>query len=76
MKTYLVLWFNSNGAMPSDIDRSLMSLGFQPVQGNYDYVYDWGDKVNLDDILAFTDKIQMTLKGTGVMFKTEIVNGK
>ncbi len=75
MKTYLVLWFNSNGSLPSEIDRSLMSLGFQPVQGNYDYVYVWGNNVDLADILKFTDKIHMTLKGTGVMFKTETVNG-
>ncbi|WP_094227331.1 hypothetical protein [Methanolobus psychrotolerans] len=76
MKTYLVLWFNSNGAMPSEVNRSLMSLGFEQVQGNYDYVYDWGNNVDLDEILLFTDRIQMTLKGTGVMFKTETVNGQ
>lgn len=51
-----------------------MSLGFKQVQGNYDYVYDWGDNVDLDEVLLFSDKIQMTLKGTGVMFKTETVN--
>lgn len=75
MKTYLVLWFNSNGSMPSEVNRTLMSLGFQPVQGNYDYVYEWSDNVDMDEILRFSDKIQMTLKGTGVMFKTETVNG-
>ena len=51
-----------------------MSLGFKQVQGNYDYVYDWGDNVDLDEVLLFSDKIQMTLKGTCVMFKTETVN--
>ncbi len=76
MKTYLVLWFNSNGSRPSEVNRSLMSLGFKQVQGNYDYVYDWGNNVDLDEILLFTDKIQMTLKGTGVMFKTETLNGQ
>jgi hypothetical protein len=76
MKTYLVLWFNSNGALPSEIDRSLMSLGFKAVQGNYDYVYDWGDNVDLGEILRFTDQIHMTLNGSGVMFKTETVNGQ
>ncbi|WP_342304234.1 hypothetical protein [Methanolobus sp. ZRKC5] len=76
MKTYLLLWFNSNGSMPSEVNRSLMSLGFKQVQGNYDYVYDWGNNVDLDEILLFTDKVQMTLKGTGVMFKTETVNGQ
>ncbi|MDY0388160.1 MAG: hypothetical protein RBT65_13760 [Methanolobus sp.] len=74
MKTYLLLWFNSNGSRPSEVNRSLMSLGFKQVQGNYDYVYDWGDNVDLDEVLLFSDKIQMTLKGTGVMFKTETVN--
>ncbi|WP_340820485.1 hypothetical protein [Methanolobus sp. WCC4] len=76
MKTYLVLWFSSEGATPSEVGRSLLSLGFQPVQGNYDYVYEWNDNVDLDEILRFSDKIQMTLKGTDVMFKTETVDGQ
>lgn len=76
MRTYLVLWFNSEGTTPSEVSRRLMSLGFQPVQGNYDYVYTWGNNVDLDEILRFSDKIQMTLKGTGVMFKTETINGQ
>ncbi|WP_292461551.1 hypothetical protein [Methanolobus sp.] len=76
MKTYLLLWYSTDGGMPSEVNRSLMSLGFKPVQGAYDYVYDWSDNVDLDEVLRFGDKIQMTLKGTGVMFKTETVNGK
>lgn len=76
MKTYLLLWYSSEGARPSEVNRSLMSLGFKPMQGAYDYVYDWGNNVELDEIVHFGDKIQMTLKGTGVMFKTETVNGK
>lgn len=76
MKTYLLLWYSSEGAMPSEVNRSLMSLGFKPIQGAYDYVYDWGDNVELDEIFHFSDKVLMTLKGMGVMFKTETVNGK
>ena len=76
MKTYLLLWYSSEGSMPSEVNRSLMSLGFKPIQGAYDYVYDWSDNVELDEILRFGDKVQMTLKGTGVMFKTETVDGK
>ncbi|MBN2110473.1 MAG: hypothetical protein JW705_05225 [Methanosarcinaceae archaeon] len=75
MKTYLLLWYSSDGATPSEVNRSLMSLGFRVMQGTYDYVYDWGDNVELDEIVRFSDKVQMTLKGTGVMFKTETVNG-
>ena len=76
MKTYLLLWYSSEGGMSSEVNRSLMSLGFKLMQGTYDYVYEWSDNVELDEILRFGDKIQMTLKGTGVMFKTETVNGK
>lgn len=75
MKTYLLIWFSSNGARPSEVTRSLMSLGFAPVKGSYDYVYDWGNHVDMDEIVNFGDKVQMTLKDTGVMFKIETVNG-
>ncbi|TGC09647.1 hypothetical protein [Methanolobus halotolerans] len=76
MKTYLLLWYSSEGAMPSEVHRSLMSLGFKPIQGAYDYVYDWSDNVELDEIVHFSDKVLITLKGMSVMFKTETVNGK
>lgn len=52
-----------------------MSMGFIPVKGSYDYVFDWGNNVNTDEIVNFGDKVQMTLKDTGVMFKIETVNG-
>ena len=71
MKTYLLMWFNSNGASPSDVNRRLMSLGFQPVQGPYDYVYDWGNNVDVDEILRFGDKVHLSLQDSGVLFKIE-----
>jgi hypothetical protein len=52
-----------------------MSMGFTPVKGSYDYVYNWGNNVNTDEIVNFGDKVQVTLKDTGVMFKIETVNG-
>ena len=73
MKTYLLIWFNSNGASPSDVNRRLMSLGFKPMQGPYDYVYDWDNSVDMDEILRFGDKVQLSLQGSGVMFKIETV---
>lgn len=50
-----------------------MSMGFKPMSGNYDYVYDWGRDVNTDDILAIGEQIQATLRGCGVTFKMETV---
>ncbi len=71
MKTFLLIWFNSNGASPSDVNRRLMSLGFQPMQGPYDYVYNWGDNVDVDEILRFGDKVHLSLQDSGVLFKIE-----
>ncbi|UGV40084.1 hypothetical protein J7W08_08195 [Methanococcoides orientis] len=75
MKTYLLIWFSSNGTSPSDVNRRLMSMGFKPIQGAYDYVYDWGNNVDLDEILRFGDKVHLSLHDTGTMFKIETING-
>ncbi|VVB95583.1 Uncharacterised protein [uncultured archaeon] len=74
MKSYLIVWFNSEGGKPSEINQRLMSLGFKPMQGTHDYVYEWGQNVNVDEILRFGDKVQMTLLGLNVMFKLETIN--
>ncbi len=73
MKTFLLIWFNSNGVSPSDVNRRLMSLGFKPMQGPYDYVYDWDDNVDVDEILRFGDKVHLSLQGSGVLFKIESI---
>ena len=71
MKTYLLIWFNSDGASPSKVNQRLMSLGFNPMQGSHDYVYDWDNNVDMDEILRFGDKVQLSLQGSGAMFKIE-----
>lgn len=76
MKTYLIIWFNSEGTRPSDVNQRLLSLGFQPLQGAYDYVYTWDTNSTMEDILSFGDRIQMTLQGLNVMFKIETINGQ
>ncbi|MBE0520808.1 MAG: hypothetical protein IBX39_00890 [Candidatus Methanoperedenaceae archaeon] len=73
MKSYLIIWFSSEGGKPSDINRRLMSLGFKPMQGSHDYVYEWGKNVDVDEILNFGDKVQITLKELNVMFKLETI---
>ena len=75
MKSYLIVWFNSEGSRPSEVNRRLMSLGFKPIQGSYDYVYEWDSNTELEEILNFGDRIQVTLKGLNVMFKIETVDG-
>ncbi|MCX9015181.1 MAG: hypothetical protein OIN89_10420 [Candidatus Methanoperedens sp.] len=74
MKSYLIIWFSSEGGKPSEINRRLMSLGFKPMQGSHDFVYEWGKNVDVDEILNFGDKVQMTLKDLNVMFKLETID--
>lgn len=73
MKSYLIVWFNSEGGKPSEINQRLMSLGFKPLQGTHDYVYEWRKNVEVEEILRFGDKVKMTLQGLNVMFKLETI---
>lgn len=71
MKTYLTIWFSSEGAGPVEVVDRLRSLGFKPMKGYHDHVYEWGKKVDLSDILQLTDKVHSTLKGLNVLYKIE-----
>ena len=74
MKSYLIVWFNSEGGKPSEINQRLTSLGFKALKGTHDFVYEWGKNADVEDILRFGDKVQMTLQGLNVMFKLETIN--
>lgn len=71
VKTYLTVWFSSEGAGPIEVVERLRSLGFRPLRGYHDHIYDWNRKVELEDILQLTDKIHETLKGLHVLYKIE-----
>ncbi|HHF59091.1 MAG TPA: hypothetical protein ENL44_02695 [Thermoplasmatales archaeon] len=74
MKTYLKIYFNSEGALPSEVKNQLMNLGFKATSGNYDFVYDWGNKdVRLEELVWFADKVHSVLKGTKVLFSIETI---
>jgi len=71
VKTYLIVWFHSEGQGPSVVNERLLNIGFRPTQGNYDYVYDWGDRVDTMSILDLGDKIITVLRGSDVLYKME-----
>ncbi len=73
MKSYLIIWFNSEGSKPSDVTERLMSMGFRPVKGNYDYVYDWGKKAGVKEAARMADRVQQTLGNSNIAFKLETV---
>ncbi len=73
MKTYLTIWFNSEGASPSEVVERLRAMGFKPMKGYYDHVYDWKKKVTIEDILQLSDALHETLRGLKVIYKLETV---
>lgn len=72
MKTYLMVWLNSDGTKSSEVTDRLMGMGFKPTRGNYDYAYDWGKRsVGLEETIRLGDQVHATLKGCNVLFKLE-----
>lgn len=73
METYLRVTFDSEGAKPSEIAGRLLTAGFQPTQGNYDFVYDWQGPPTRDQILDLSDEVTRQLRGLRVLFEIETV---
>lgn len=59
------------GASPIKVVERLRSLGFKPLQGYYDHVYDWGRKVEIEDVLQIATSAHGTLKDFKVLYKWE-----
>jgi len=73
MKTYLTIWFSSEGAEPSTVAQKLQSMGFKPIKGHYDHVYDWKKEATLEDVLQLLNNVHQTLKGLKVLYKIETI---
>lgn len=73
MKTYLTIWFYSEGSGPMVVAEKLRSMGFKPIKGPYDHVYDWGRKVELEEVLQLCTAVHETLKGLKVLYKIETI---
>ncbi len=75
MKTYLTVFFNSNGDKPTEVTEVFDDLGFKPNRGVYDYRYDWDDETSFEQIMSIGDKIQELLKGKKILFQMETSEG-
>ena len=71
MKTYLMIWFNSEGAEPLKVVQRLQGMGFKPIKGRYDHVYDWRREVGLEEVLRLGNAVHETLRGFKVLYKME-----
>ncbi|PIU02818.1 MAG: hypothetical protein COT55_01550, partial [Candidatus Diapherotrites archaeon CG09_land_8_20_14_0_10_32_12] len=70
-KTNLVIMFNSEGEVPTQITNRLKMLNFFPAQGSIDYTYSWDHTPTIDEILALGNKVSATLKGANVLYNLE-----
>ncbi len=73
MKTYVLLQLNSEGSNFSKVAETLEDLGFEPITGEYDFVYEWDKNATVKDSLWFADRIQAALKGSNIFFRIETV---
>jgi len=73
METYLRVLIHAQGASPTEITRRLWKVGFVPVQGNYDFVYDWEGTPDPEELVELTDEVGRILAGCRVLFEMETV---
>lgn len=71
VKTYLIVWINSEGTRPKKVAERLASIGFKPMHGTHDFVFKWKQKPSVGELLSFADKIHETLRGLKVFYKME-----
>jgi hypothetical protein len=69
----LTVWFYSEGAEPTEVAQKLQAMGFKPISGPHDHVYDWKRKVTLDEVLQLCNNVHQTLREMKVIYKIETV---
>ena len=70
-KTYLIMYFGSNGIKITDIVKKVEALGFKAALGPADFEYSWKTAPRKEEVFELGDKITEVLKGTGVMFNLD-----
>jgi hypothetical protein len=70
------VWFYSEGASPSIIVKKLLALGFTPLKGAYDFVYNHSEEDMTDEdlgsaILEIADALHKALNGFKVLYNLD-----
>ena len=68
MKTYLVMYFGTEGISTTDVAAKLEGIGFKTTFGPVDFVYEWDKTPSKEDILGLGNKVVGALKGSGAVF--------
>ena len=71
-KTYLIMYFGTQGVKASEIAKKVESAGFETLFGSVDFIYDWKNKTpSKSEILALGDKLTTLLEGSGAVFNLD-----
>lgn len=72
--TYVEMTFNSEGKSAVEVIKILDELGFKPMRGQHDFVYDWGsDEPTMDQIKSLLEKLHSRLKGAHVLYQVSTI---
>ncbi len=74
METYLRVLIHSQGSSPTEVARKLWKAGFVPVQGNYDFVYDWEGTPDPEELVDLTEEVGRVLAGCRVLYELETID--
>jgi hypothetical protein len=69
LETFVDVYMHVDGEKGSVIFNKLNEIGLKYYIGEHDFVYDWKGIAAISDELKLIDKIQLQLKGTGVLLK-------
>ncbi len=69
METYIDIFMNVDGEKASIIFDKLQEIGLKYHIGEHDFIHDWKRAVTISEELAFIERIQEKLQGTGVILK-------
>lgn len=74
-KTYLVLFFGTTGAKPSEVVAKIESLGFKSTLGPVDFIHEWGsNEPQKKQVLELANELAKILTGTGAVFNIDTHN--
>ena len=69
MRTYMKVYFSSNGKSPREVLSKMEALGWKPVIGDYDFVWEGGLSDSLGDMfLEHLDKVHEALSDCDVRY--------
>lgn len=73
MKTFIDVTFNSEGKAPALVVKLLSDLGFTPIGGEHDFIFEWKTE---DEYRETIKKVHIVLKGSNVSYRIKTLEDR